>query len=210
MNRDAKFWTKVAPKYAKGKIKDQAAYELTLERTLSYLEPEHSVLELGCGTGSTALLIAPHVGQIKGTDLSEGMIEIARSKADQDGIANAMFETADAVAALQGEASYDAILGFNLFHLVPDPVRTMKAASTRLAPGGLFISKTPCLSGVSLGKRILFRALIPLLQLIGKAPSDVTFFTVGELEAQIEEAGFELVETLSAPAISRYVVARKR
>lgn len=55
-----------------------AAYEDTLGRTKSYVTADDRGLEMGCGTGSTALLFAPHVREIMGTDLSPAMIKIAR------------------------------------------------------------------------------------------------------------------------------------
>ena len=61
MQETMKFWDGIAEKYAKRPISDMAAYEYTLGRTRSYLKPEDQVLELGCGTGSTALLLAGDV-----------------------------------------------------------------------------------------------------------------------------------------------------
>jgi hypothetical protein len=44
MTDTAKFWNKVAPKYAKDPISDMAAYEYTLGRTKSYLHEDAGVL----------------------------------------------------------------------------------------------------------------------------------------------------------------------
>ena len=70
------FWNKTAEKYAATPIKDMASYEETLTRTRGYLGPEDNVLELGCGTGTTALKLAPSVAHLTGSDISEGMIAI--------------------------------------------------------------------------------------------------------------------------------------
>ena len=61
---------------------DQAAYERKLAITRECLNPDAQVLELGCGTGSTAIAHAPYVRHIRATDVSSRMIEIARSKAE--------------------------------------------------------------------------------------------------------------------------------
>ena len=52
--------------------------------------------------------------------------------------------------------------------------------------------------------------MIPVMKLFGKAPSVVHFLSHSGVDAMIAEAGFEIVESGNFPAISRYVVARKR
>ena len=77
MPNDAKFWDKIAAKYAKSPIKNMEAYNQTMDRTKSHLAKDDSVLEVGCGTGSTALLLADSVQHITASDISANMIDIA-------------------------------------------------------------------------------------------------------------------------------------
>ena len=84
MTDTARFWDRAARKYAASPIKDMAAYEYTLERTRAYLAPTDHVLELGCGTGTTAVRLAEEVAQYRCTDVSPEMIRIARDKAASD------------------------------------------------------------------------------------------------------------------------------
>jgi ubiquinone/menaquinone biosynthesis C-methylase UbiE len=49
----------------------------------------------GCGTGTTALKLAPSLGRIMATDISGEMIAIAREKARAEGCGNATFELRD-------------------------------------------------------------------------------------------------------------------
>jgi ubiquinone/menaquinone biosynthesis C-methylase UbiE len=53
----------------------------TLDCTRKHLSASDNVLEVGCGTGTTALLLAPSVKQITASDISSRTIEIAREKA---------------------------------------------------------------------------------------------------------------------------------
>ena len=53
--------------------------------------PDDVVLDLGTGTGAIALALAPKSKRVIGRDISEGMLEEARSKADEAGIENVEF-----------------------------------------------------------------------------------------------------------------------
>lgn len=205
----ASFWDKRARKYAASPIADMAAYEYTRERTRSYLTASDTVLEIGCGTGSTALQLAPNAGHVIGTDVSSEMVRIAREKAEAEGITNTTFRVAAADKALDAGDGATVVTGFNIFHLTPRPEDIFAAIHKHLPKGGLFISKTPCLAEPSIGlKRFAFAAMIPPMRLIGMAPF-VGRFSFGELEGAIRFAGFDLIEVGSFPAMSRYIVARK-
>lgn len=203
-----RFWDKIAPKYAQDPIKDIEAYEYTLGRTLSYLGKDDRVLELGCGTGNTAVQIAPHVREIVGTDISPAMTDIARDRPNPDG--NATFRALTAEQAAKLREPFDAVLGFNLFHLVERYEDIIADIHRMLPTGGTFISKTPCLADPAIGfKRHLIRLMISPMQWLGKAPA-VRFFTQKEFEDALIFAGFDIVESGNFPAMSRYVVAKKR
>jgi ubiquinone/menaquinone biosynthesis C-methylase UbiE len=213
MTQHATFWDKAAPKYARSPIADQAAYEYTLGRTRTYLTPKDRVLELGCGTGSTALLLAPNVKQITAIDLSLGMLAIARQKAASAAVKNVSFEVGSDVPK-QGE--YDVVMGYSMFHLVPDMEKRFTQINELLPKGGYFITKTACLGqrGAGVGgalKSLAIRIAIPAMQLVGKAPY-VRSFSVKELEHAVTYAGFEIVESGNhpiGPPPAHYIVARK-
>lgn len=202
---DAHFWDKIARKYSLRPISNVSAYEKTLERVRSHLGADDNVVELGCGTGSTGLLLGNCVGEYLGTDISPEMIKIAREKLADTPIDGLSFAVTDAHALDLGEAEFDAVLGFNLYHLVPDLEDALARANALLKPGGLFISKTPCIGG-----KWYFRPIIGVMQLIGKAPY-LRYLKVDEYDALIRAAGFEIVETGLYPPTSpsRFVVARK-
>ena len=81
MDQSTKFWDRIADRYSKQPIADEAAYEKKLRITREYFRPDMEVLEIGCGTGSTAIVHAPYVKHIQAIDLSSKMIEIAHAKA---------------------------------------------------------------------------------------------------------------------------------
>ena len=155
---DAHFWDRAARKYATDPIADIAGYERTLERTRHYLKGDEAAFEFGCGTGTTALRLAPFVGRIVATDISGEMIAIAREKAKAEGCGNATFEVARPEAAPWPDGSFDVALGFNVLHLVADREAVLRGVHRLLRPGGLFISKTPCLKEMN----PLMRIVLPL------------------------------------------------
>ena len=57
------FWNRIANRYSKQPVGDETAYQKKLQITRDYLEPHMEVLELGCGTGSTAIAHAPPARQ---------------------------------------------------------------------------------------------------------------------------------------------------
>ena len=78
MTTSTGFWDRIADRYSKQPIADQDAYQRKLDVTRTYFRPDMDVLELGCGTGGTAILHAPYVRHVRAVDISARMLEIAR------------------------------------------------------------------------------------------------------------------------------------
>ena len=186
---DQQFWDHAARKYARDPIKDMVGYRRTVDRTRELLRDRDTVLELGCGTGTTALALAPAVARLVGTDVSGEMIAIAKEKAAAQGCENAEFLVATADRASGADGTFDVVLAFNVMHLIADRPSVLRQANRVLKPGGLFISKTPCLSEMN----PLLRLAVPMARFVGKAPH-VSFFTAVEIQREIESAGFEIID----------------
>ncbi|WP_095590111.1 class I SAM-dependent methyltransferase [Actibacterium ureilyticum] len=199
------FWDRIARKYAGRKIANPENYQATLTRTRSYLGPEDKVLELGAGTASTALLLAPGVGQYTASDFSAEMVKIGQEKLAADPCPNLRIVQGAPGDAALGDGPYDAVLAFNLLHLIPDLPAALEDSARRLRPGGLLISKTICI-----GHALHMRLLIAVVRRIFGV-AFVARLTPHELEAQITAAGFQVIESASYPAggRSRYIVARR-
>ncbi len=187
---DQQFWDRTARKYARDPIKDMAGYRRSVECTRQLLRDTDTVLELGCGTGTTALSLAPTVARLVGTDVSSEMIVIAREKAAAQGCRNVEFLQAPADRAGGADDAFDVVLAFNVLHLIADRTAVLRQVNRALKPGGLFISKTPCLSEMN----PLLRLAVPMARFVGKAPH-VAFFTALELQREIESAGFEIIDS---------------
>ena len=65
--------------------------------------PLRSALDLGCGAGTLALLLAAHAGRVIGCDINPRAIEFSRFNAALNGIANVEFRCGDGYAPVSGE-----------------------------------------------------------------------------------------------------------
>lgn len=189
VGRQARFWDRTARRYAADPIADMAGYEATLARVQGLLDSSHEVLEVGCGTGSTALRLAPVTRRLRATDASAGMIAIAREKLDAQPVPQLSFEVAEADALAFGAAAYDVVLAFNVLHLVDDLDRALARLVQTLRPGGLLVTKTPCVAEMS---PLITRLVVPLMRAIGKAP-DVLVFHEAALTEAMTRQGLEMV-----------------
>lgn len=207
---DARFWDRTARKYAAGAIGDQAGYERTLARTRALLRPGDRVLELGCGTGTTALRLVGAVEAYLATDISAAMIAISKEKHATTPIPSLAFRVAAAEEITPEPALFNAVLGFNYLHLVRDLTGTLAHIHALLAPAGLFISKTPCVADMN---PLIRFVLLPAMRAIGKAPY-AGVFRASELKKLINAAGFEIVAVEDhATKVNDnrpYILARKR
>ncbi|SFS00742.1 class I SAM-dependent methyltransferase [Yoonia litorea] len=201
----ADFWDKAAEKYAASKIKDENAYEDTLERTRGFLKKDDHLLEVGCGTGTTALKLAKDVARITATDVSSGMLDIAEKKRQDAGVENVHFIKAEVMTDMP-DAPFDAVFASSILHLVDDLDATLAHLFSLLKPGGYMVSKTTCLKQMS----ILIPPMIKVMQAFGKAPA-VLVFSADELESAFTRAGFTLIETryFGKNRAARFIVAKR-
>lgn len=104
------------------------------------LKVGEAVLDVGCGTGSLALLAKKEVGtqgEVHGIDASPEMIGRARQKAKEAG-ADVRFDVAPAQSLPFSDRTFDVVLSTLMFHHLPRPSREQLACEIRrvLKPGG--------------------------------------------------------------------------
>lgn len=187
MAQPSQFWDRHAKGYAKRPVADEAAYQKKLRVTQDYLKPDMEVLEFGCGTGTTAIIHAPFVRHIRAIDISSRMLEIARAKAESDSIENVTFEQSSIDELNADDASYDAVMGHSILHLLENKEIAIASVYRMLKPGGVFVTSTACLGGTMLALRVI----LPVGRFLGLLPL-VKFFTAEELEADLTDAGFRI------------------
>ena len=187
MDRSTRFWDKIADRYAKKPVADEAAYQKKLEVTREYFDPETEVLEIGCGTGSTAIAHAPYVKHILATDISSRMIEIAREKATAQDVDNVTFKRLAIDELNLPDQSVNAVLGLSVLHLLENKDAVIANVHKMLKPGGVFVSSTACLEG----PMRIFKYIGPIGRFLGLIPY-VAVFSQQELITSLQDAGFDI------------------
>jgi ubiquinone/menaquinone biosynthesis C-methylase UbiE len=187
MDQSAKFWDRIAKRYSKRPIADEATYQKKLEITREYLRPDMEVLEFGCGTGSTALLHAPFVKHILATDISSKMIEIAQGKADAQNVENVTFRCTAIDTLSLPDQTLDAVLGLNILHLVENKDAVIAKIHKMLKPGGVFVTSTACIADMMR----IFRVVVPVGRFLRLIPM-VKVFSTKELQDSLTDAGFKI------------------
>ncbi|WP_432036232.1 methyltransferase domain-containing protein [Streptomyces cucumeris] len=94
------------------------------------------VLDLGCGTGSLALLLTEDGHRVTGVDRSAAMAERARAKLAGTG---ATVLTGDAAAPPVAERAFDVLLVRHLLWLLPEPAAVLRRWARLLRPGGRLV-----------------------------------------------------------------------
>lgn len=203
----ARFWDKLAPKYSRQPLADPAAFERKVAITQAHMTSSDVVLDVGCGTGSFALIVAPFAQHVHGVDFSREMIGIARGKAHASNVQNVSFHVGELGPALPFQAaSLNGICAYSVLHLLEDPLAVLEHIHRLLVPGGFFIASTACLAE----SWVPFAPILRVMRLFGKAPY-VNILSKADVCGYLGRAGFV---DISCPDVGAkkevlFTVARK-
>lgn len=142
---------------------DASFHGLLAEEYIRIAQPREGerVLDLACGTGLVTLLAEERVGtrgHVVGVDISGGMLDVARRKAQQTG-SRAKFIQHDisdlsGVDLLPEDEGFDLITCAAALVLLPDSQQAIKHWTTLLRPGGRLVTDVAA-KDVNVPSRIL-------------------------------------------------------
>jgi len=118
----------------------RAQRELIWQRVAKQLNTHQVVLELNCGTGIDAFLLAEHCKSVLATDISEGMITVCQQKQEIKKAHNLTFQSLaisdiDELAPQQYDVVFSNFAGLNC--LAPEELKDFaQKASRRLTANG--------------------------------------------------------------------------
>jgi ubiquinone/menaquinone biosynthesis C-methylase UbiE len=171
----------VAANYAASKFH---ADPTRLEELVVLAQPRPSdvCLDVATGAGNSAFALAPHVRQMVGLDITPEMLEQARGGAAKRGLTNLSWVLADAERLPFDDAAFDVYTVRAAPHHFIHIERALSEAARVLKPGGraAFIDCSPPPAA---------RERLHEVE-VGRDPSHVRSYTLGEWEARLEAAGF--------------------
>ena len=97
------------------------------------------VLDAGCGSGASAVPAAERVGpsgRVIGVDLAEGLLRLAKAKADARGLRNAEFRCSDMSALPFEDGHFDAVVCVFAIFFVPNMEAQVAELWRLVRPGG--------------------------------------------------------------------------
>lgn len=101
-------------------------------------EEKKKILDVGTGTGFLALLLATLGHDVKGVDISEGMMNEARKKAKNENL-SISFEYGDAENLNEPDNTFDIVINRHIFWTMQYPEKALKEWIRVLKPGGRLV-----------------------------------------------------------------------
>lgn len=161
------------------------------------IKPGDHILEVGVGTG-ISLPMYPRTCSVVAIDLSDGMLERARTRVEQYSIRNVRIIQMDATQLKFPDNSFDIVYAPYFISCVPDPLAVTREMRRVCKPGGRLVFLNHFLSDNVIGST-LERAIAPLTRRLGfKSDFDLPAFLAqtGLRAASIEKVNVPRIWSL--------------
>lgn len=154
------------------------------ERLASF--PQAEVLDLGCGAGHVSFMAAPLVKSVTAYDLSEQMLNVVKTTANERQLTNLFTQHGTAEVLPFADNSFDIVTSRYSIHHWHDVGKSMREVRRVLKPNGMAILMDVISPGVA-----VFDIWLQTVEAL-RDTSHVRDYTAGELIGLIGEAGLIL------------------
>jgi SAM-dependent methyltransferase len=174
------------------------------------LQPGEHVLELAAGPGDTGFMAARAIGPtgaLISSDAAAGMLEVARERAEEQGLTNVEFKQLQLEWIDLPTASIDVILCRWGVMLTVDPAAALRECRRVLKPGGRLSMAVWDAPERNPWATIMQRSLVELGHAEPPAPGGPGMFALaapGLLQGMLEDAGFFEIVVEPVAILRRY------
>lgn len=173
---------------------------------MARIGPGQRVLDIAAGAGEPAVSAAERVGRggyVLATDLSEGIVELARQVAQERGLEQVETRAMDGEKLDLPDASFDAVLCRLGLMYMPHPVTALGEWRRVLKPGGrvaVAVFSTPDRNSWGAVPASIIRRRAQLPPPVPGQPGPFSLGAAGLLEGLFRQAGFANPEVRPVPA----------
>ncbi len=165
------------------------------EAVVSEVQPGSHILEIGCGTGELAAMLASKGSSVDGFDTSPSMVEVANERIEAEGLSESFNVKEMGVDGMDGldSGAYDAATATLVLSELSDGERryALKNAFRALQPGGRLVIADE-VTPRSRGRRFIHKvARAPLAAATFLASRNSTK-PIADLSGDVEKAGFQV------------------
>ena len=103
---------------------------------LAPLDAAMLLLDVACGAAHASEVVAPHVRQVVGIDLTRGLIELGADRLTAAGVDNVLLQEGDAQSLPFAGRAFDLVYCFNSLHHIGEPERAVAEMARVCRPTG--------------------------------------------------------------------------
>ncbi|MCD6731984.1 MAG: methyltransferase domain-containing protein [Burkholderiaceae bacterium] len=180
---------------------------------LARIQPGLRILDVAAGAGEPAVSAAERVGpggHVLATDISEGIVELARQVARERGLGQVETRAMDGEKLDLPDASFDAVLCRLGLMYMPHPVTALREWRRALRAGGrvaVAVFSTPERNSWGAIPASIIRRRAQLPPPVPGQPGPFSLGAPGVLEGLLRQAGFADAEIRTVPAPHRMASA---
>ena len=137
---------------------------LRYERTLAGCDPiaGKTVIDIGCGPGHYGVALAQRgAARVLGVDFAQGMIDIAKKRAERAGVADRCTFTLGDFLEVTGDEQFDYAIVMGFMDYIEDPLALMKKV-LKVCRGKAFFSFPADGGPLAWQRRLRYRSRCPL------------------------------------------------